>query len=161
VIRRVLHIILAGWFLIISVGLVINKHFSATGLYDISIYTDAASCCENPAECTSCHPDSEPDPVPLCCASHETESDPFDNPLISAQTCCFDISEVFSLPENLYPRTSQFSVPPASTLLLAHLSLFSFEIWDSTSDPEASTSPDPPPGENDQNIYLQISVFRC
>jgi hypothetical protein len=141
-------------------GLVINRHYSAAGLYDTALFVEASSCCEDPAQCTSCHPEAEKGHLPDCCKPATSDCNP-QVPVVSAPVCCFDITEVFLFSENLFPGTQHLVQIPDFKLLagffqpIQEAGIISLLI-DSDTPPQ-----EPPPFDQNRDIYLQISVFRC
>lgn len=55
--RRIFHILIAFVFLALSVGIVVNKHFSAGELFSVALFGEPESCCEMPCDC--CDNESE------------------------------------------------------------------------------------------------------
>ena len=59
--RKILHIVLASYMLVITTGLVLNSHYCGSFLSSISFYTNAKPCFENEAEMgmkNCCHNES-------------------------------------------------------------------------------------------------------
>ena len=56
-IKRSVNIILIVLILVSTIGVVINKHYSGGKLFSVSVYSEAASCCEEPCDC--CTDESE------------------------------------------------------------------------------------------------------
>ena len=54
---RIVHILFAFVFTVLSIGIIINKHYSAGELFSISLFGEPESCCEMPCDC--CDEESE------------------------------------------------------------------------------------------------------
>lgn len=49
--KRIIHIGFAIVFLTLSVGIIVNKHYSAGELYSIALFGEPESCCDMPCDC--------------------------------------------------------------------------------------------------------------
>ena len=51
ILKRILHILFATVFTILTVGVTLNKHYSNGDLFSIALFGEAESCCEVPCDC--------------------------------------------------------------------------------------------------------------
>jgi hypothetical protein len=55
--KKGFHILFAFVFLALSVGIMVNKHYSAGELFSVALFGEPESCCEMPCDC--CDDESE------------------------------------------------------------------------------------------------------
>lgn len=119
------------WLILISAGIIVNKHYSNGQLYSTSFYVEAASCCEQEiveslesccsmeeAEVESCC--SEPEEVfeTVCCDNAEEHRE---------KGCCDQESELIQLDVNYFPSEIsrvEKAISPVNTFILSQLLAF-------------------------------------
>ena len=159
-IRKIGHIAFACWLVIITSGLLINKHFSNGRYYSSALYVNAESCCkvEDEMICsagTCCAPHKEA----LTCCTTEDSSPTLSTTIIEEAECCNELSTFIQLVQVFSAEKIGVSIP--TTGFFTHTGFNSNTEHLNTFDEQPCYLGNSPPLINNTPIFIRIASFLC